>query len=279
MKYFDLIKPSIDANGVITQGVNDGFDGGDTAQREGMFAFGAYILHKLGKMDDAEYQFCTDRYAKIVSLLNDPNHSGLLRRYPNLPFWGAYSDRLSRDQATSNVPAMGFLHRSALKSFIWAHLKYRGLLFLTNTRVNGSYPGDANYAWKLPDVTVMSFHGMYVRAFKAWPLYPLLWLTDLEILVNSIIKVVSYANNPYNNDDLSHLMVLYQSELSMPTLWSKMAKWIYRLRKYPAGHGDAKNPAQATMNAYFEYNSNEVAEWQGPALNLVYQEINDHFFG
>ena len=273
MKYFPLIQPSIDTNGVITQGPQDNFDGGDTAQREGMFALAAAILHKLGKMDDAEFGFCSDRYAKVVGLLNDPNHPGLLRRYPTLPFWGAYSNRLSRDQATSNVPAMGFLNRGALKRFMWAHLKYRGLLFLTNTRNNGAYPGTPAYKWKIPDVTVLDFHGMYIRGFRNWALYPFLWLSDLAMPVNALIKVFSYGKTATNNDDLSFLMELYQAELSMPTLWSKLAKWVYKMRPLPANAGGSKNPAQACMNAYFNGAN------PGPRLDLVYQEINEHFFG
>jgi len=268
-----MVQPAIDAQGVITEGPTDNFDGGDTAQREGMFAFAAYLLHSLGKMDDAEFGFCSDRYAKIISLLNDPNHSGLIRRYPALPFWGAYSDRLSRDQATSNLPALGLLNRTALKSFCWAHLKYRGLLFLTNTRNNGALPGTPAYAWKLPDITVLDFHGMYVRALRAWPLYPFLWLSDLAMPVNALIKVFSYGKVSTNNDDLSFLMELYQAEMSMPTLWSKLAKWIYKFRPLPSNCGDTKNPAQACMNAYFNGSN------PGPRLDLVYLEINSHFFG
>jgi hypothetical protein len=272
MKYFDLVQPAIDKNGVITEGSNDNYDGGDTAQREGMFAFAVFLLHKLGKIDDEEFRFCSDRYAKVIELLRDQNHSGLIRRYPVLPFWGAYSNRLSRDQATPNVIAMGYLDGSILKSFIWAHLKYRGLLFLTNSRSNGSYPGDANDKWKLPDITVLDFHGLYVRALKIWPLYPFLLLSDLALPVNALIKVLSYGKDPANNDDLSFLMELYQAEVSMPTLWSKLAKSIYKHRPFPANSGNASNPAQACMNAYFNGSN------PGPRLDLVYQEINDYFF-
>lgn len=279
MKYFPLIQPAIDANGVITEGPLDNFDGGDTAQREGMFAFASYILNKLGKMDNDEFGFCSSRYAKVICLLNDPNHDGLIRRYPTLPFWGAYSNRLSRDQATSNIPAMGFLYRNLLTSFFWSHLKYRGLLFLTNTRANAAYPpgtpqySAAAYAWQLPDITVLDFHGMYIRGARALILYPWLLLTDIAIVVNSLIKVFSYGKTATNNDDLSHLMELYQSELSMPTPWSKLAKWIYKFRPYPSNGGNATNPAQACMNAYFNGTN------PGPRLDLVYQEINDYFFG
>jgi hypothetical protein len=281
MKYFSLLESCLDPKyQLICQPASDNYDCGDTAQREGMFAFAAYLLHKLGKMDNNEYEFCKERYAKVISLLNDPNHLGLIRRYPDTTYWGGFSDRLSRDQSTPNVIAMGLLNGSDLKRFFFAHLKYRALLFLTNTRANAAmppgYPGynAAAYAWKLPDITVLSFHGLYIRAANAWLLYPLLWLTDLEILVNAIIKVISYGQTPSNNDDLSQLMCQYQSEICMPTLWSKMAKWIYnKFRPYPAQAGNATNPAQAAMNAYFNGDN------PGPRLDMVYQEINSYFYG
>lgn len=276
MKYFPIVEPSLEPQfKMLAQLLTH--DPGDTAQREGMFAIALHILKKLDKIDADEFNFCVDRYIKNIGLLNDPNHPGLIRRYPDPAYWGGQSDRLSRDQSVSNVIAMGFLDRGLLKNFFLAHLKYRALLFLTNTRANWAWPpGDprysaAAYKWKLPDLTVLSFHGLYIRGFNAWLLYPLLWLTDLEILVNAIIKVVSYSQMPTNNDDLSHLLTQYQSELVMPTLWSKMAKWIYRLRKYPANSGQADNPAQATMNAYFD------SADPGPALNEVYREINAFF--
>lgn len=275
MKYFSLINPSLESKfKMIAQ--PDG-DPGDTAQREGMFAFAAHILHKLGKMDQAEYDFCKDRYVKVISLLNDPNHNGLIRRYPDPTYWGGLSDRLSRDQSVPNVIAMGFLSRDKLKDFFFAHLKYRALLFLTNTRNNWAWPpGDArynanDYKWKLPDLTLGSFHAMYIRSFNCKWLYPLLYILDLDLLGSAIIKVAFYAKDATNNDDLNHLMVQYQADLVMPTLWSKIAKWVYKKRAYPTNSGNATNVAQATMNAYFRGNN------PGPALEQVYQEINEYF--
>lgn len=275
MKYFPLIEPSLESKFKLIAQMSG--DPGDTLQREGMFAFACHILHKLGKMDDEEFNFCMERYAKAIHLLNDPNHSGLLRRYPDPSYWGGLSDRLSRDQSVSNVVAMGCVNRDGLAAFFKSHLKYRALLFLTNTRKNWAYPpGDpryvaADYKWKLPDLTVLSFHGLYIRAFGAKWAYPLLWITDLELLGGAITKLF-YDQNPNNNDDLSYLMTQYQAELIMPTWWSRLAKWVYRHRLYPDRAGKATNPAQAAMNAYFQ------GPDQGPALNEVYREINEYFF-
>lgn len=278
MKYFPIVEPWLEPKYKMIAQPPPGYDPGDTAQREGMFAIAAHILWRQDKMSYSEYQFIKERYAKVVSLLNDPNHPGLLRRYPDPDYWGGLSDRLSRDQSIANVIAMGFVGRDDLKRFFFAHLRYGALLFTTNTRKNWAWPpghplyNEKKYKWKAPDLTFGSFHAAYIRAFNAKWAYPLLWILDLDLLGGAIAKLF-YAKDPTNNDDVNHLITQYQAEVVMPTLWSKMAKWIYKLRRYPNNSGDAKNSAQAAMNAYFRGSN------PGPKLEQVYQEINTHFFG
>lgn len=237
--------------------------------------FGAFCLFQMGKMDANEFFFIQSRYAKVLDLLNDPNHPGLLRRYPDPKYWGGQSDRFSRDQAVPNVAAMGYLPSEAalhpskhLWDFFKAHLKYSLLLFMTNTRKNWA-PNDA--PTKLPDLTLGSFHALYIRSFRAKWLYPLLLLLDLDMLGGSLIKVLWYGRDPSNNDDLNFLVTLYQSELTMPTPWSKLAKWIYRRRLFPQNYKQSTNPAQACLCSYFNGNN------PGPRLDLVYEEITEHF--
>lgn len=281
MKYFSLIEPWLEPQyKLIAQPpppVSD-YDPGDTAQREGMFMVGAEILHRIGKMDDEEYRFVCQRYRNVVDLLNDPNHDGFLRRFPDPLYWGGLSDRLSRDQSVPNVAAMGFVSRPQLDKFFLRHLKFSALLFTNNTRKNWAWPpGDPRYdakkyKWKLPDLTFGSFHALYIRAYRNWALYPLLLILDLDLLGGAIAKLF-YAKDPTNNDDLNHLICQYQSELSMPTPWSKLAKWIYKFRRFPANSGNATNPAQACMNAYFRGGN------PGPKLEQVWEEVNKHFMG
>lgn len=282
MKYFSILEPDLEPGYKLIAQRPPDYDPGDTAQREGMLALGAYILHRMGEMDDAEFQFIKDRYAKVLSLLDDPNHPGLLRRYPNPSYWGGLSDRLSRDQSTPNVVGMGLLNRTALARFFWAHLKFRGLLFTTNTRRNWAWPpghpeyDEKEYRWKLPDLTFFGFWANYIRGFNCRLLYPLLWLFDLDMLVNSAIKVWYYSKDPTNSDDLNHHVDLYMAELRMPTLWSKLAFWLYQKRPYPAQdnsiHPVATNPAQACFNHYFR---NRPGNY-GPYLERVYVQINDY---
>lgn len=286
MKYFPIVEPWLEPKyKLIAQPpppISDS-DPGDTAQREGMFMFAAFILFQMEKMDATEFFFIQSRYMKVLDLLGDPNNPGFIRRYPDPSYWGGQSDRLSRDQCVPNIAAMAYLPSESainpsrhLWNFFKAHLK-RGLLFTTNTRNNWAWPpGDPRYdakkyKWKLPDLTFGSFHAMYIRSFRAWPLYPLLLLLDLDMLGGSIVKVLWYGKDPTSNDDLNHLITMYQAELTMPTPWSKLAKWVYRRRLFPHLAGSATNPAQACLNSYFNGNN------PGPRLDLVYQEITERF--
>jgi len=129
-------------------------------------------------------------------------------------------------------------------------------------------------SWKLRDLTFFGFWANYIRGFKAWWAYPLLWLFDLDMLVNSAIKVWYYSKDPTNSDDLNHHMDLYNAELRMPTLWSKLAFWLYQKRPYPeqGPHNiPAKNPMQACFNHYFRHRHGN----NGPYMEKVYAPINN----
>jgi hypothetical protein len=285
MKYFSKLQPWLEPKyGLVAQSPDSNYDPGDTAQREGMVMVGAYILWKSGKMSDAEFMYLEGRYQKVLSLLNDPNHKGLLRRYPDPTYWGGLSDRLSRDQSIPNVIAMGFVERFSLGRFYDAHQKYSWGWFMTNTRRNWAWPPghpeyDAKkYRWKIPDITIMSFTGSYIRAFKQRDAISKirLWFYDLDTLVGTISKVHSYGKNPNASDDLSHIMNLYQAEIESPTLISKLAFWYYfKNRPFPAppiGREVPKptNPAQACMNQYFATGN------AGPKLEVFYEDVNKY---
>lgn len=271
MKWFPILEPWLDPKFNLIAQPPPGYDGGDTAQREGSFALCIALLHDIDLCNGEELLNVTNRYSKVLDLLNDPNHPGFLRRWPDPLYWGGQSDRFSRDQSIPNVIAMGILNRPKLKKFMINHLK-RALMFTTNTRNNWAQPGTPDYAWKLPDLTMLGFWSLYIRAFRCWALYPLLLVFDLDFVVGSIIKVLSYSKDPSNNDDINHINCLLQAEHDLPTPWSKLAKWIYKFRKYPANSGNATNSAQACLNAYFRGSN------PGPKLEEIYAPLTKHYF-
>lgn len=280
LKYFNIIRAWLEPGYNLIAQPPPGYDPGDTAQREGMYAVGIELLYRLGKCSEEEYEFTKTRYNEVLIRLADPFNDGFIRRYPDPAYWGGQSDRLSRDQAIPNVVAMGFMNRKRLSMFFWGHLKSRALLFMTNTRNNWAWPPhdpryDAKaYKWKLPDVTLFSFWAMYVRAFNNYLLYPMLVFLDLELLGSVLIKCFWYGRDRSKNDDLNLQIELLQTMVRMPTPVSKLAVWAYKkYRPYPNNSLGATNVAQACLNAYFR-NPNHP----GPKLEEVYQEITKHYF-
>jgi hypothetical protein len=292
VKWFSVLQPELDPKYQLITQPPPGYDGGDTAQREGSFALCIALLHDIDQCDGMELLVMADRYANVLALLNDPNHPGWLRRWPDPTSWAGMSNRFSRDQAIPNVIAMGELAKKpALIRFMKNHLR-RALLFATNTRENGVMPAavtlnllqriqfcfgwrpsQPTYAWAPPDITTLGFWSLYIRAFRAWPLYPLMLIFDIDFVVTALIKVLSYAKTPTNNDDINFINCILQAEHSMPTPWSKLAKWIYRYRPYPINSGTATNPAQACLNSYFRGTN------PGPKLEVIYEPLTKHYFG
>ena len=258
-KYLDLVQPAIDSFGLIAQLPSNGRDGGDTAQREGMFAIAVAYLYKLKKTDPLEYAELKHRYEYNLERLDCG--PGNILRHIDPTMWYSDSDRMSRDQWTPNVIAMGMLDlKPELKRMFFGHLK-RALLFTTNTRRNHCYPdnhpkhmSDQDYSWKMPDITILSSWGYYIRGFRVWPLYPLLLITDLDLLVNSLIWIYKFAKAPEDTDILNHTNSLLQARWSMPTPISWIARKILKLEK-----------VQDCLNRYFLNH--------GPALHEVFKDF------
>jgi hypothetical protein len=261
-RFYSLIQNFIDSFGVITQ--KDG-DGGDSLQREGMFAFSEYMHYHLGKIDQNQLQSSTDRYTKILKTLEVS--WGNFRRHPDTSKWYGQSDRMSRDQLTSNIVAMGVVNQKMLLKTLIGHLLKRCLLFTTNTRGNFVMPGDSGYRWKLPDITGPSIWGAYLRGFYKYlyPIYPivygLLTILDLENVINSYIILYKVKKDPTFSDHLSHQMLLNQAYLIYKTptiMWAhKVYAWC--------------NPERA-LDQYFDPSTG------AEPMNDIYRDINSYFF-
>lgn len=254
-KYFDLLKPNIDAFGVITQNAHNNWDGGDTTQREGMFICAMWMHYQAGRISAQDWVNAQGRYLNVMNRLQ--YHAGWsLRRHPDITKWYGDTNRMSRDQLTSNLAGLGYAYPDLLKSLLKKHA-LRAMLFTTNTRMNAALKGTPEYKWKLPDITFSSIWGAYIRGLNWKLLWPLLPIFDLELLVGSLIMVYKTKYVPTFNDHLSHQMLLLQSEYRMPSPTSKLAMWIYKKWCKP----------QAALDAYFR------PEMDGPLLNDIYREI------
>jgi hypothetical protein len=272
--YFAMIQPNIDSFGVITQNAKQNWDGGDTTQRCAMFMCAMQYHLEAGRITQTQFNEMATRYMGIINnLLYRKIWS--LRRHPDPTKWYHDPNRMSRDQLTSNICALGFASKWTLFKLLLGNI-LRGMLFTTNTRENGATKSNGQpisflqriqyffgwrpaypvWAWSLPDVTDPSIWGAYIRGLSAWPLYPLLFLTDLVLVIQSLITLYETDNGTASDDQLTQQMLLLQSNYRLKTPVSMLAMWLYK----------KANP-MAALNAYF------APANDGPAMNKVYTEI------
>jgi len=254
-KYLQLLQPNIDSFGFITQNASQNWDGGDSSQREGSFALLIEELYNQGKVDSQDMLDIFQRYEKNI----DQIKCGLggLRRHPDQSKWYGQRDVMSRDQWIPNVIACGNGLDAELRYLLLGHM-LRALLFTTNTCPDWVMTGGPGYKWQLPDVTVLSSWGLYIRSFDCKLLWPLLLLFDLQTVVNSLIIVGNSMWNPTNTDVSNQLNTLIQAYRRMPTPFSWLARKILRLDKRGMDY---------CVDNYFSAASG------APALNVLYKEV------
>lgn len=244
---YDIPVSYLDKNNQIVQ--LDG-DGGDSFQRAGFVMIGYYLLHKQGLIDENIYINKVVGYDKRISKLENKKYPGVFaRNNTDDTKWYAHYDRMSRDQITSNIVALGLIFDSDsyyLKRIILSNLT-RAMLFTTNIRGNGAI----DMPLKLPDFTGPSIWGMYIRATHTTLLKPFLYLTDLALLADSMIITYHKAKDPTNSDDLSFLSSLIQSQETMPTFLSKLAVKIYNKRPKTNAQSKSLYGPQTALDDYF----------------------------
>ena len=179
-----------DSHGLIVQA--DG-DGGDTAQRTGMFY---YVYHD------------PEAFERALDLLEIS--PGVYVRHPYQENFRSDPNRFSRDQQRPIVIAMGeYGMNERLERLFKAHV------FRLGKYQNADYIGPVNV-------------GEYIRALKIQALYPVLVFTDLALVWGSLEVAFWGGRNPDEVDDNNHVMSLVQSQRVMPTVTGWLARRIYK---------------------------------------------------
>lgn len=206
----DIENRYMDKWGLIGTDWPSGIDGGDSSHKMSHLAIALY----LNKMD-----------ADAVTSLAVIHKHGLVR-HPDPDKWYSNPLTFSRDQFSPRVMAASFLGLvTAGKQYFKAHLKHL-LLFAWNIWPSWNEPGPfAKYGtnYKLPDITLFENWGFYIRLFRFWPLYPLLLISDLETVINAIIKRFD-SDIDINNT----LAAATHATLIMPTGLGRLAVRIMR---------------------------------------------------
>jgi hypothetical protein len=297
------LKDNIDEFGFLTQSKEHGWDGGDTAQREGMFTLGMYLNEEYNTTELIQLKSVPIDYRaryELNSMFLEKGRGRYARHYDTIKWYGDIY-RFSGDQLIPNIIVMGVL---GLKKQLWrlflAQLK-RGLSFAWNTRGNGDTAenhgkraeawaeplskrdkwildkkipilklkarGWFNYNWKIPDFILFRTLGLYIRAFRCWLAYPLLLVTDLLLVTGALNRVYVYGKDPDNVDDLNFINQLVATRLKMPTPLSELAIMIYRKRPLSATNDQSSFGPQTALDHYFR------PEAGGPPINEVFRPV------
>lgn len=184
----------LDSNGLIVQ---KDMDGGDTAGREGDYWF------YNGLVKDP--QINPREFSRVLELLQvEPG------RFIRNPINYNNADDFSRDQTVPLILAMGEMKAySTLKQLLSRQIKN----FFRYQNNDIGFVGDVGY---------------YIRAFRAWYLYPALLIGDIQLLVNSIVRCIWGRDRNDVSDDINHTMTLLQAQYVYPTPISWLSRKVYK---------------------------------------------------
>lgn len=173
----------IDAYALISQ---QDSDGGDTLQREGMYAFGRWLYYQndANALVIEEIPGREDPSAIMDKLEVEP---GVFVRHPDPAKWYSNPQTTSRDQM---VPVLAYC--AAYKDYprLWRIFKAtvrRGFFAQNILKIKNGLPD----GYKIPD-TMLGHLGLFIRAGGYWtaPFYPVLFATDTISLLGTMLQMI-----------------------------------------------------------------------------------------
>lgn len=265
----------IDSYAIIVQ---KDMDGGDSLQREGMYAFGKW----LRKKDD--YTFIIEEIPeredpkKIIEKFEvEP---GIYIRHPDKAKWYSNPWTTSRDQI---IPVLAYCAAYEDYDRLWRLSKasMKRFFFAQNFYENGD--NKVAKGQKVPD-TYLAHLNLFIRAggYYTAPLYPLLFFFDALDTIGIIIgdfpilwsesKKRFRAKSLDDVDDNNQIIALLMSYHFKPTPISAFNRWLYTKTRN-INHGNTKmgekNTVMGSLVWYHrkEANANpEIAELYRPII-------------
>lgn len=267
----------VDAYSIIVQ--RDG-DGGDSLQREGMYAFGKWMRYESSSntffiSDPSERQ-----PAAVMSKFEvEP---GVYVRHPDPDAWYSDPRTTSRDQL---VPVIAYCGAYKDYSRLWRLFKavaQRGF-FAQNIH----HVAERKKQPKVPDT--MLFHlGLFIRSGGYWtaPFYPLLLVTDTLDLIGQIgnlipmhfeeaskrIRWKEFRDVDDNNTIIAHLL----AAKFKPTPVSWLHRQIYSLTRAKNYGNTVLGEANPVMGSLAWYHRFEAGG--NPAMAELYRPLVQEYF-
>jgi len=244
-------------------------NGGDTAQRMGMYWIGQMLRYIIGLRLYSGHAGPIKPY-QAMKLLECPDSSGNYRRTDDESQRHSACDRLTRDQATGIGALMlaGTIYhyndegikliRTRCKKFAWNMLKR---FWFTNNKSSHRWEkDDPRVGTSRRDFGGFSLMGMCVRCLGWWWAWPLLCIWDSELVFSAIRY--RYFNN--RNDVLNHVVRCCIAGNVLPT----PSAWLANKINNPHNLG-------TRMIRYFDQQywiSTENEYDEGPPMYQVYDE-------
>lgn len=201
-----------DGRGLIAYKNKDGsFNGGDTLQ---MTAFYYYVNSLYGNLPHG--------LPRDLNLLNVGK--GVYIRHPDrAPGWDQPGQR---DIARWNDPKV--LSRDNLMPLIilLGSLGYQGQLneVLWKVAKRGFRSQNGDLIW------MHHFSACFIRTKRSTWLKPLLYVTDLFLVIGALIDVFRYWTGNKSGKGYKNTLILLSQSLRQPTILSKLSIFIYKLR-------------------------------------------------
>ena len=215
-------------------------DGGDSACEHCAYQLALGWLNK----DDSLGRSLETLWNYTKSYLIKKDDPSKIRRHPDEEMWYRDWDRGTGDQWQNIIMLAGERRDyKVLRGFLLGFIAR--FFFCTNTfRRNywhdkdehilkspsyKTWPEDLHYLDVIPDFRPF-FIGIFIRTFRCWPLYPILFITDaFDLLAGAILSFFGGRKNRSGND-LNYIVKTEYARRNMPTPISLLAREIYQFR-------------------------------------------------
>lgn len=271
----------IDAYAVIVQ---TDLDGGDTLQREGMYAFGKKLRYDATKNAVFIEEIDTKRPSAPEIIQKFEVSPGIYIRHPDPKKWYSNPDATSRDQVFPVIAYCAVYEDYPRLWRLFRETAKRGMFAQNFLRI-----GDGETDRKIPDPMHLNV-AQFIRAGGWWtaPLYPLLFVYDTIELFGTIITalplhlkddhLIPRWRQPDDVDDNNVVIQHLLAAKYKPTPISWLNRYIYSVTRSENLGNTVYGEKNPVMGALRWYHRNEHGGQGNPEMAELYRPLIEEYF-